>query len=99
MFLIDNFIDDMIIFIRIFQDYLLVVEEFLQRFRITNFIVKLSKFYLIQQFRMFGIYCGELKVEIYIRKSGSNREFFWISNKEVFNVVFWFSGFLLEIYF
>lgn len=48
---------------------------------------------------MLRIYCGELKVEIYIRKSGSNREFFWISNKEVFNVVFWFSGFLLEIYF
>lgn len=99
MCLIDKFIDDMIIFIRIFQDYLLVVEEFLQRFRIVNFIVKLSKFYWIQQFRMFGIYCGKLKVEIYIRESGSNRELFQIINKEVFKIVFWFSGFLLEIYF
>lgn len=95
---IDNFIDDMIIFIRTFQDHLLVVEEFLQRFRTTNLTAKPSKFHLIQQPRMFRIHCGEPKAETHTRKSGSNREFFRTSNKEAFNVVSWFSGFLSEIH-
>lgn len=95
---IDKFIDDMIIFIRTFQDHLLVVEEFLQRFRTANLTAKPSKFHWIQQPRMFGIHCGKPKAETHTRESGSNRELFQTTNKEAFKIVSWFNGLLSEIH-
>lgn len=95
---IDKFIDYMIIFIRTFQDHLLVVEEFLQRFRTANLTAKPSKFHWIQQPRMFGIHCGKPKAETHTRESGSNRELFQTTNKEAFKIVSWFNGLLSEIH-
>lgn len=59
---IDNFIDDVIIFTRIFQDHLLVDEEFLRRLRTAEPYSKSKQvFHWIQQPRMFGIQNEKLK--------------------------------------
>lgn len=96
---IDNFIDDVIIFTRTFQDHLLVDEEFLQRLRTAEPYSKSKQvFHWIQQPRMFGIQSGERKAETHTGKSGNNTEFFQTNNKEASKIVSWFGGLLSEIH-
>nr|XP_034325279.1 uncharacterized protein LOC105323550 isoform X4 [Crassostrea gigas] len=73
---IDNFIDDVIIYTKSFQEHLQIVEEFLERLRAANLTAKPSKCYIgFQSLECLGHIAGEEKLLPVPEKVAAIQEF------------------------
>lgn len=73
---IDNFIDDVIIYTKSFQEHLQIVEEFLERLRAANLTAKPSKCFIgFQSLECLGHIAGEEKLLPVPEKVAAIQEF------------------------